>query len=92
MLPCLSIVLVHWAYRLALRICRPALALSLCIGRHVRKAVMRGIDFVSARAMFTSCGPKQYPPTYLFNWTDIQKIDHAVLHVADGQNKVLFDF
>ena len=31
-------------------------------------------------------------PAYLFNWTDIQKIDHAVLHIANGQNKVLFDF
>jgi hypothetical protein len=30
--------------------------------------------------------------TCLFKWTDIQKIDHATLHIANGQNKVLFDF
>ena len=35
---------------------------------------------------------KQHQPTYLFNWADIQKIDHAVLHIANGQNKILFGF
>jgi hypothetical protein len=29
---------------------------------------------------------------YLFNRTNIQCIDHTVLHIANGQNKVLFDF
>jgi hypothetical protein len=34
----------------------------------------------------------EYQPTHLFMWTDIQKIDHTILHIANGQNKVLFDF